>query len=100
MTNDIEVMRATLNGETARIAWSELQTLFARGIVVQVDASLDLIDVAVQMALDDKNAIATWMEKKQVGKVNDETAQTWLERNPELWTVVVAPWILVQEKNH
>ena len=100
MANDIEVMRATLNGETARIAWSELQTFFARGMVVKVDSSLDLIDVAVQMALDDKIAIAAWMEKKQIGKVNDETAQAWLEGNPELWTVIVAPWILVQEKNH
>lgn len=100
MTKDTEVMRAALNGETARIAWSELQTLFARGLVVQVDASLDLVDVAVMMALDDKIAIASWMENKQVGKVNDDTAQTWFERNPELWTVVVAPWVLVQEKAH
>lgn len=100
MATDIEAMRTTLNGETARIDWSELQPFFARGLIIKVSAALDLVDVATHMALDDKAAIATWLEKKQVGKISDEVAQDWHERNPSLWTVVVAPWVLVQEKAH
>jgi len=100
MSIDIEVMRAALNAETARIDWSELQPFFARGAIVRVSAALDLVDVAVHMALDDKIAIAAWLEKEQLGKVSDETARDWHERNPSLWTVVVAPWVLVQEQAH
>lgn len=100
MTMDIEVVRATLNGETARIDWSELQPFFARGMVIKVSATLDLVEVAAHMAIDDKSAMVTWMEKEQVGKISNEVAQDWHERNPSLWTVVVAPWILVQEKAH
>src|SRR5690554_6148842 len=40
-------LRQHLNGETARIAWRELERHFARGAVVTVDPGLDLIDVAV-----------------------------------------------------
>lgn len=100
MAMDIEAMRATLNGETARIDWNELQPFFARGMVIKVSAALDLVEVAAHMAIDDKTAIAAWLEKEQVGKVSDEVAQEWHERNPSLWTVVVAPWVLVQEKAH
>ncbi len=98
MTLDIEVMRAALNRETAQMDWSELQPFFARGNIIKVSAALDLIEVAVRMALDDKSALATWLETGEVGKVSDELALDWHARNPALWSVVVAPWVLVQEK--
>ena len=91
-------LRASLNAETARIAWTELKTFFARGKVLHVDDSMDLIDVAVRVAQDDKTAIAHWIENGKIGQVSDETAKKWFECNSSLWTVVVAPWVLVQEK--
>jgi hypothetical protein len=27
-----------------------------------------------------------------------EQAQDWQQRDPDLWAVVVAPWVLVQER--
>ena len=91
-------LRASLNAETARIAWTELQTFFARGNALHIDDYMDLIDVAVRVAQDNKTAIANWIENGKIGKVSDETAQKWFECNPSLWTVVVAPWVLVQER--
>ena len=100
MAIEIEVMRAALNRETAQIDWNELQPFFARGNIIKVSAALDLIEVAVRMALDDKTTLATWLKTGEVGKVSDEVALDWHGRNPSLWTVVVAPWVLVQEKMH
>ena len=40
------------------------------------------------------------MEIKQLSQVLDEQAQQWLDKNAMLWTVVVKPWILVQERRH
>ena len=38
--------RQELHLETARINWQELETHFARGVVIRVDSDLDLIEVA------------------------------------------------------
>jgi hypothetical protein len=98
MAEPVEILRAKLNGETARVSWAELQRHHARGVVVRVSGELDLIDVAVAMAQDDGAAIGRWLQAGQVGKVSDEQAQDWLARDPDLWSVVVVPWVLVQER--
>lgn len=90
--------KAKLNQETSQIAWSELQRYFARGVVLHVDDSLDLIDVGYQVSVDNKYAVEGWVEQGSVGAVSDEQAQVWFEANRELWAVVVRPWVLVQER--
>lgn len=91
-------LRTELNLQTAEYPWSELQRQFAAGGVIAVDPELDLVDVAARIAADDKQSVERWMETRQVAQVLDEQAQQWLEKNAMLWTVVVKPWILVQER--
>lgn len=86
-----------LNYETAEIAWKELQLPFAQGRVIHVGPSLDLVDVAVQVANDNKALIEPWMEMGQIKAISDEQAKLWLSCNSTLWAVVVKPWVLVQE---
>lgn len=95
-----ERLRATLNGETARFAWTELQRFFAAGTVIVVDDALDLIEVAVQIAKDNKGTVTQWLATGQLGQVSDVQAQSWLQADAALWTVVVKPWILVQQRAH
>ncbi len=90
-----EIM-ARLNSETSKMAWSEMQTFFASGNVVFVDASLDLIDIASEFSLDNKPAFEVWIKESKVGAVTDEQAKEWLENDVTVWAVVVAPWVLVQ----
>lgn len=97
MTDDTrETLRAKINLETSRIAWSELQRFFAAGTAVYVAAGLDLIEVATQIAEDNKAQIEQWMQQGLVGQISDEQARTWFEGDAELWAVVVKPWVLVQ----
>ncbi len=93
-------LRVKLNTETAKIAWAELQKPFARGAVVKVSPGLDLVEVATSFALDDKAAVESWMRSGLVGRLGDDDARDWQERDPTLWAVVVAPWVLVQERGH
>lgn len=90
--------KAKLNQETSTIAWSELLRYFAQGVVLQVDDSLDLIDVGYQLSVDNKSAIEAWVEQGVLGAVSDEQAQSWVTDNRDLWAVVVRPWVLVQER--
>lgn len=94
--NNDQVLRARLNQETAKIAWSELQYFFASGAVISVAKGLDLVDVAQHFSKDNKAQIRQWLQEEKVGKVSDSQAVTWFESDAVLWSVVVKPWVLVQ----
>ena len=83
--------------QTARIPWRDLQTYYAGGSVVYVAAELDLVDVAVQLGLDNTAAFEQWIAAGTVAPVSDEQALLWYESERELWAVVAAPWVLVQD---
>ncbi|AWL03304.1 DUF2288 domain-containing protein [Massilia oculi] len=85
-----------INRETGRIKWSELQRHFASGSVIWVSEALDLIDVALRVAHDDRESVARWMNEGSVAKVSDAQAQGWLEADEVLWASVVSPFVLVQ----
>lgn len=86
----------TLNRETARISWRELQPFFARGQTVAVDPDLDLVAVAAAFADDDKPAVQGWMDQARVAVVTDAQSAAWLDAEADMWAVVVAPFVLVQ----
>lgn len=92
-----EELRAHLHGETSKLPWSELETHFARGVVIKVAQGLDIIDVAIVIARDDKDSLKTWMDNNKVEGVEVEDAKIWHETSASLWSVVVSPFILVQE---
>lgn len=98
MSEDPSTLYAKLLGETAPISWPELQPFFARGALLCVASDSDLIEAAQAVAQDDRETVAEWLAKGHMGKVEAEQAQDWLDRDPELWAVVVAPWVLVQER--
>jgi hypothetical protein len=90
---------ARLLGETARIAWSELEPFFARGKLLRVVGELDLVSVAEAVATDEAQQVAGWVASGMVELLPVETAADYVARDPELWAVVVAPWVLVQERH-
>lgn len=92
-----EELRQKINLETGQISWSELQKYFAKGNVIVVSPELDLIDVAARFAEDNKDAVGAWIESEMIKRALDDDARQWQERQSDFWSVVVAPWILVQE---
>jgi hypothetical protein len=50
------------------------------------------------MIHDDKTIIDAWLETDELRKTTDDDALGWSKGEPALWAVVVAPWVLVQEK--
>jgi hypothetical protein len=57
-----------INRETARINWSELERHFAHGAVVYVSEDLDLVEVALRIAHDDKEQHRALDERGQGGE--------------------------------
>lgn len=93
--NDTE-LHDKINRETGRVKWSELERHFASGSVIWVSEALDLIDVALRIAHDDRESVTRWMNEGSVAKVSDAQAQGWLETDEVLWASVVSPFVLVQ----
>ena len=89
---------AELNQQTARIAWPELERHFARGVVIQVAGDLDLVEVATCFANDDRAQVEQWIGAGRVQPMDAATARQWSTGEPDLWAVVVAPWVVVQER--
>ena len=98
MSETGEILRARLNAGTGQLRWRELERHFARGVVIRVDLGLDLVDVAVCMAQDDKESIAAWMGDGRLAHVPPDQARSWHKADCVLWAVVVTPWVLVQER--
>jgi hypothetical protein len=85
-----------INRETARVNWSELERHFSHGAVIWVSHELDLVEVALRIAHDDKEHITRWMNEGKVAKVSDAQAQAWQATDALLWASVVSPFVLVQ----
>lgn len=93
-----ELIKAKITSETARINWLELQKFYAAGSVVAVDLSLDLVDVAYAFSQDHSQQVQSWLTQGQVKRVEEAQAKQWFDAEQELWAVVIAPWVLVQDK--
>lgn len=85
--------------ETSTVPWHELQKLFASGVVLSLDKELDMIEVAHQMANDDATAVDVLIRENKIQHVSNDQAKRWYADNTILWSVVVKPWVLVQDKN-
>ncbi|MBA1272371.1 DUF2288 domain-containing protein [Stutzerimonas azotifigens] len=96
--DEASTLYAKLLGETAVISWAELQPFFARGALLHVASDADLVEVATAVAEDDSARIGRWLASGALAKVGEEQARLWLEQDPTLWAVVVAPWVLVQQR--
>ncbi|MCF7203284.1 DUF2288 family protein [Pseudomonas oligotrophica] len=98
MNDEASTLYAKLLGETAAITWTELEPFFARGALLRVAGDVDLVAVAAAVALDDRSKVEAWLVAGELANMPAEQAQDWVERKPDLWAVVVAPWVLVQER--
>ncbi|HEX7684317.1 MAG TPA: DUF2288 domain-containing protein [Trinickia sp.] len=88
-----------LFAETAKIGWPELERFFARGMLLRVARDLDLVTVAAAIAEDDKEQVTQWLSSGLVERMQSETAADFAARDPNLWAVVVSPWVCVQERD-
>lgn len=94
--NERDVLLNKLNSETSKIPWSELQTFFAAGQVVFLEQGVDLIEIAAEFSLDNKERLAPLIEHGTMAIMQEAQSLRWLEEKQIVWAVVVAPWVLVQ----
>ncbi len=94
---DDQALYQELVGQTAKVDWSEIERFFAKGQIVKVDSSLDLVDVAMAMIRDRAEQFKGWQAQGGIAPLEAQTARHWASGGVTLWAVVTPPWILVQE---
>ncbi|RLB70671.1 MAG: DUF2288 domain-containing protein [Deltaproteobacteria bacterium] len=84
--------------DLAEVNWRELKIHLQRDAIIIVAAELDLIEVAVAVADDDKARVETWIAENQLVKPTVEQLESW-EQEPDnrFQMLIVQPFILVQE---
>lgn len=96
---DDDTLYAELVGQTARIEWAELERFFAKGHILKIAPTLDLVDVAMAIIRDRAEAVGAWQEAGEIDALDTDTARRWAAGEATLWAVVTPPWILVQESD-
>lgn len=94
----IQLEKAKIVGETAKAPWKELERFYAQGILILVSDTLDLVEVCYTISIDDADQIKQWMEAGLLVRNFDQQAIVWEKENTEVWTVVIRPWILIQDR--
>jgi len=83
--------------DLAEVSWRELKIHLKRDAIIVVAAELDLIDVAVAVANDDKSLVEVWIGENQLGKPTEEQLKSWEEESEYRFKMlIVQPFILVQ----
>ena len=93
-----EELVAKLNGETAIVAWKEIERFFAKGDLLLIEQGVDLINCAADMSLDNKDEIGRLIKDEKIKAMPLEFVKANCQPETEFWTVVVAPYILAQLK--
>lgn len=92
-------LKEKLHSETAKMSWLELQPFFAKGSVLHIEQDLDLIEIAVKFAQDQADQLKPLFDSARIGPPSNDLARQWYDQQASLWSVVVAPFVLVQQAN-
>ena len=92
----VEQEKAKIVAETAKVAWQEVEVFYAQGKLILVCSSLDLVEVAYQLSVDNTNKTRQWIEARKLVREFSEQAKIFSANSSDLWCVVIKPWVLVQ----
>jgi hypothetical protein len=81
---------------TGDVDWEYLKPHFKTGVMVYVDPSLELAEVAKAFTEDDKEKVAAWMKKADLVKPGTQHADWWEYDKTRFTAVVCTPFVLAQ----
>ncbi|MBN1958323.1 MAG: DUF2288 family protein [Desulfuromonadales bacterium] len=97
----MSAMRESFQRDLAEVEWRELRIHLQRDAIILVSSELDLIDVAVAVADDDKKRVEEWLDSALLGKPDAGQLASWeSELSRPFRMLIVQPFILVQDVLH
>jgi hypothetical protein len=92
-----EKIREDLLRSLGPAEWSLIRKHLVKDSIIVVSPSLELIEVAISVALNEETVVKAWVEAGLVTKPDLASLQSW-EKTPEreFLSVIVQPFILIQ----
>ena len=86
-----------LQEEKTEISIKDLQVHQKRRALILVSDTLDITEVAVLIALDDKKSIESWLSKSLIENVEDDQFKSMAHSNNKIFSfIIVQPFVLIQ----
>ncbi len=84
--------------DLAEVNWRELKIHLQRDAIIVVALGLDLVEVAVAVADDDKNSVEAWLAAEELWKPTEKQLETWeQDEDRSFRMLIVQPFILIQD---
>jgi len=78
------------------VDWQYLKTHFEKGVILYVDASLQLTEVGKAIATDKRSQVDRWLKTGDLLKPGPPHAEHWESTQAKFMAMVVSPFILIQ----
>ena len=92
-----EDLRVELEKTVGPVPWELLKPHAGRDAVVVVNAQLDLVEVGAAIAADSTKAVSRWINEQLIVKPTAEQLADWNRENKQLMSLIVQPYVLVQD---
>lgn len=100
MTDSAEV-RDKFEKDLAEVPWRDLRFHLQKDAIILVADDLDLVDVAVDVAADNKDQVSLWIAAGTLNKPSQEQIDLWETQQDKPFRMLIAqPFILAQAVNH
>ena len=94
----MSTMVESFKRDLAEVNWRELKIHLKRDSIIVVSAELDLVDVGVAVADDDKSLVEAWITASQLGKPTEKQLESWEQESTQRFQMlIVQPFILIQD---
>jgi hypothetical protein len=93
----MEELKKRLADDVADVNWNDIKPHAQRDAVIIVNKNLDLLDVGVAVAQDDKIVVERWITEQLISKPSNQQLSDWNMNQEKLFrTLIVQPFVLVQ----
>ena len=93
----MEELRKKLEEDMADVNWNDIKPHAQRDAVIVVNETLNLLDVGVAIAQDDKKAVEHWITEQLISKPSNQQLSDWNIDQTQLFkTLIVQPFVLVK----
>ncbi|CCQ64593.1 hypothetical protein CWATWH0402_3933 [Crocosphaera watsonii WH 0402] len=73
----MEELRKKLEEDMADVNWNDIKPHAQRDAVIVVNETLNLLDVGVAIAQDDKKAVEHWITEQLISKPSNQQLSDW-----------------------
>ena len=90
-------LRDKLTKELETVEWAAIVPHFERGGVVEIDQSLNLVDVGIAMANDNSEIVSAWLKDGLMTQPDEAKTQIWKSEKTTFQFLIVQPYVLIQK---